>query len=245
MTWRGVAMNLPGELRFSGSLGGAALHRHAAVQVIEVTTGAVTVRDASGMERRATHVVIPTGAVHAMAPVGAAAGTITYLDPTRRQAVAHATLQRERHADPASVATWVDQSLDTTPDPLNATVAVHPTLVAALQLATELIDGPLLLKDLSARVGLSPSRLGHLFADELGLTFPAWRRWIRLRGALGAVLEGADLTTAAHAAGFADSAHLSRACRAMFGLTPSEALEATRPTPGVPASSRAVPRRPA
>ncbi|MBF6447880.1 helix-turn-helix domain-containing protein [Nocardia elegans] len=32
---------------------------------------------------------------------------------------------------------------------------------------------------------------------------------------------GDDVTAAAHAAGFADSAHLSRTCRATFGLPPS------------------------
>ncbi|MFC9966750.1 AraC family transcriptional regulator [Nocardia ignorata] len=47
------------------------------------------------------------------------------------------------------------------------------------------------------------------------------------------VREGGSLTEAAHAAGFADSAHLTRTCRELIGITPTEALIATgwRPPP--------------
>lgn len=38
------------------------------------------------------------------------------------------------------------------------------------------------------------------------------------------VRDGRDLTSAAAASGFADSAHFSRVFRGMFGLTPSEVL---------------------
>jgi len=36
---------------------------------------------------------------------------------------------------------------------------------------------------------------------------------------------GASLTEVAHAANFTDAAHLSRACRAMFGITLSKLAE--------------------
>ncbi|WP_255420894.1 helix-turn-helix domain-containing protein [Micromonospora sp. HM5-17] len=75
---------------------------------------------------------------------------------------------------------------------------------------------------------MSASRRGHLFAGRLGFSYPAWRRWRRLLKAVQAVRAGASLTQAAHDAGFADSAHLSRIFRAMFGITPSEALAAIR-----------------
>jgi AraC family transcriptional regulator len=41
-------------------------------------------------------------------------------------------------------------------------------------------------------------------------------------------MNGETLSTAAHAAGFADSAHLSRTARTMFGLAPS-ALQMSGP----------------
>lgn len=69
--------------------------------------------------------------------------------------------------------------------------------------------------------GLSSSRLGHLFSAQVGVPFRPFALWLRLRGALACVASGANLTEAAHGAGFADSAHLTRTFRRMFGITPS------------------------
>jgi AraC-like DNA-binding protein len=43
-----------------------------------------------------------------------------------------------------------------------------------------------------------------------------------LMDALTQIVCGVSLTTAAHEAGFADSAHLSRTFKRMFGMTPSD-----------------------
>jgi len=75
---------------------------------------------------------------------------------------------------------------------------------------------------LAAHVQLSPSRLRHLFQAQVGVSFSRYRVWQRLMAAVRASASGATLTEAAHAAGFADSAHLSRTYRATFGLKPSQ-----------------------
>jgi AraC-like DNA-binding protein len=49
-------------------------------------------------------------------------------------------------------------------------------------------------------------------------------RWLRLQQALSGIARGANLTEAAHAAGFSDSAHLSRSFRSTFGIAPSALL---------------------
>ncbi|MEV6279597.1 AraC family transcriptional regulator [Nocardia sp. NPDC051832] len=103
----------------------------------------------------------------------------------------------------------------------------HAAVSDALRLAAESSSGPPSLVEMAALVGLSPSRLSHVFAAHMGLPYVAWRRWMRLRRAMDAVRGGASLTEAAHAAGFADSAHLTRTCRDMFGITPTDALRAT------------------
>lgn len=73
---------------------------------------------------------------------------------------------------------------------------------------------------LAARVQLSPDRLMHLFAEATGIPLRSYALWLRLKVALRTALAGATLTEAAHAAGFADSAHLSHSFKAMFGLPP-------------------------
>lgn len=77
------------------------------------------------------------------------------------------------------------------------------------------------LAELAAAVGLSPSRLAHLFRAHTGLPVRRYLLWLRLGDALQQLARGVSLTTAAHAAGFADSAHFSRTFRAMLGITPS------------------------
>jgi AraC-like DNA-binding protein len=69
-----------------------------------------------------------------------------------------------------------------------------------------------------AGVYLSPSRLRHLFVEQTGLAYKTYVLWLRLVRALQVYAEGRNLTEAAHAAGFADSAHFSRAFKRNFGL---------------------------
>jgi AraC-like DNA-binding protein len=60
----------------------------------------------------------------------------------------------------------------------------------------------------------------HLFRAGTGLPLRRYALLLRLRAALAVALRGATLTEAAHAAGFSDSAHLSRTFREHFGLPP-------------------------
>src|SRR5262249_52067232 len=76
----------------------------------------------------------------------------------------------------------------------------------------------------SEAVGLSPSRASHLFVEETGPPFRTYLLWLRVTRAVDAHAGGASLTEAAHEAGFADSAHLSRTFRRMFGL-PAASLQ--------------------
>jgi AraC-like DNA-binding protein len=77
------------------------------------------------------------------------------------------------------------------------------------------------IKHLAICVHLSPGRFRHLFRTEMGISVQSYLRWRRLYTALRTTVYGASLTEAAHAAGFADSAHLTRVFRATFGLPPS------------------------
>jgi AraC family transcriptional regulator len=83
------------------------------------------------------------------------------------------------------------------------------------------LDGPITLAAVAKVVHRSPSRLAHRFTEGTGVPLRRYVLWCRLRTAADAAMRGASLTQAAHLAGFADSAHLSRTFRAMFGVAPS------------------------
>lgn len=85
------------------------------------------------------------------------------------------------------------------------------------------------LTTLAERAGLSPSRFLHLFKAETGVPLRRYRIWNRMGAAVRASGQGASLTEAAHAAGFASSAHFSSAFRDMFGMMPSDLAKALRP----------------
>lgn len=86
------------------------------------------------------------------------------------------------------------------------------------------LDRSLGIDEAARGVGLSPSRASHLFVEETGLPFRTYVLWLRLVRAVDAPIAGKSLTEAAQEAGFADSAHLSRTFKRMFGL-PAAALE--------------------
>lgn len=98
----------------------------------------------------------------------------------------------------------------------------RPVLDRRVEQALLAIDALLLEKidalDLASRVRLSLSQLERLFGDQVGLSIRRLVLWRRLRLALAMVLRGSNLTDAAHAANFADSAHFSRTVRSMFGI---------------------------
>jgi AraC-like DNA-binding protein len=77
---------------------------------------------------------------------------------------------------------------------------------------------------LAESVGLSSSRFQHLFTQQIGVPFRRYRGWNRIRMAIREIIRGDSFTTAAHAAGFSDSAHFSHEFRKTFGAPPSVGL---------------------
>lgn len=75
---------------------------------------------------------------------------------------------------------------------------------------------------LAAQVHLSESRFTHLFRQQTGLSLSRYLLWLRLFEGVAAVARGGNMTSAAHRAGFADLAHMSRTFRSTFGVVPSE-----------------------
>jgi len=94
---------------------------------------------------------------------------------------------------------------------------LDPRIEESIQRMVALPEKRVSAQKLASSVALSESRLLHLFKAETGTTLRAYLLWLRLGQALKLFWTGASLTDAAHAAGFADAAHLSRTSRQVFG----------------------------
>ena len=68
---------------------------------------------------------------------------------------------------------------------------------------------------------LSASRFAHLFKEQVGLPFSRYMLWRKLTRAMTAIASERTLSAAAHAADFADAAHLTRTFYQMHGMAPS------------------------
>ena len=96
---------------------------------------------------------------------------------------------------------------------------LDPRIAKVIARVSARLDQNLSLRDVIDLAGLSPSRTRHLFVEQTGLSFRTYLLWLRLVRAVELFANGVSLTEAAHAAGFADSAHLSRTFRRMFGIS--------------------------
>lgn len=95
-----------------------------------------------------------------------------------------------------------------------------PRVLAAIALIRARLDQRVTLTDVARELHLSPSRLRHLFVEEVGLPFRTFVLWERLRRVIETI--GTEsLTRIALAAGFADAAHMTRTFRRMLGFAPS------------------------
>lgn len=99
--------------------------------------------------------------------------------------------------------------------------SVHWRVRKAMERIERELDDPPNLESLANDIGISPSRLRHMFKEQTGLPISRYVLWMRLRAALLEALEGASMAESAQEAGFSDAAHFTRTCRQMFGLPPT------------------------
>ncbi|MET8778229.1 helix-turn-helix domain-containing protein [Nocardia sp. NPDC050713] len=229
---RATALLRPGILAFGGAIRPTALHAHHTVQLLAARTP-ITVMDAGGVRHRGTRIIVPADAPHRIET--AAEGAALYLDP---ETAAGAAADRrahaggwadDQHALPATLAgapiaeqvAAIVRELRGVPTAAHGAQR-HGAVTEALRLLPSLVpDHSIRGSDVAKRVGLSPARLSHLFAEQVGMPLRPYMLWLRLRVAIGRFRSGDDLAAAAHAAGFDDSTQLTRTCRRTFGLTPA------------------------
>ena len=99
---------------------------------------------------------------------------------------------------------------------------------------------PVTAASCAAEAGLSSSRFLHLFKQETGISFRAFRAWKRARHLLHFANQDLNLAHLAQDIGYPDSTHFSHSIRRFYGLKPraifsgSRDLAIYRSDPGVP-----------
>lgn len=231
--WQGRLMVGDHWARWVGRAGDATSHRHFAAQAIHAPGGA-RVHLGPGHVVQGELILIDPLVAHRLEPVDGVA--LHFLEPVAvtEPALAEAleVFRHDHHvvvvAHPAAPFwdPWLHGGA-VTKGPRGEALATSLGRIDA-----QLGDGALRLRSIALESGLSSSRFRHLFAEEIGLPFRRYVLWRRLRLAVTEMGAGADATTAAHAAGFADLAHFSRTLKAMFGVTATQALRSQQPGGG-------------
>lgn len=231
---------------FVGPLDYNAPHQHGAPVFLSSLGGPFGLRLGGGAWLGCEAAMVPAGVVHELR-VGMEPIAVLYVEPSAAGAAAFAPLMRDAEETGGGLVgrsnvtalvrdlfedrrspDWAGEALDAMLafGVAHARRAIDSRVSAAIRALGG--DAPLPLAAAAARVGLSPSRLQHLFAAEVGVPFRRYRAWMRMRRAIGAVVEGANLTTAAHEAGFADQPHFAHDFRRTFGAPASLSLTGVR-----------------
>jgi AraC family transcriptional regulator len=216
-------------------------HRHHAAQIACGLEGPVAYESPQTGVHRGDLLLIPPDALHSHAAFGTAA--VLYLDAESlewarlpgREAAGLVSLPfdpRLRFFARRAAAGNADAAQDFVDGVIgqasNAGSNEDPLISQVCTLVRQRLDGRITLAALAAAAHRSPSRLAHRFRAGTGVPLRRYVLWCRLRAAAEAAMRGSSLTEAAHVAGFADSAHLSRTFRATFGIAPSFLFERGR-----------------
>jgi AraC-like DNA-binding protein len=208
-----------------GSIGHGVSHRHLAAQLVLADTP-VSVHDGLGRVHTARVVLIDPLVLHRLEPHEQARQV--YIEAVAPSAEAVAMLASLRPLPEMITLSSPNPRLQVWRRALTEPVPPRiPPLPEAIQrsmaaIDAGLADGPVPLAVAARAAGLSSERYRHLFVETLGLPYRRYLLWRRVHSAVTALTHDADVTTAAHEAGFADAAHFARTLKAMFGVTATQ-----------------------
>lgn len=202
-------------------------HRHQAAQLAWCPTGTVEIEGAWGKLDAPGH-VLPAGVPHRI--LAAQPVRMLFADPSLLLLADDASMWTkpdvraltagQAAALESELMAWLEKPTPEAPDERNIPTE-HWRWPAVLGWLEQALEASVRVDDAAAAAGLSRSHFMHWFREVSGLPFRAFVRWLRLQRAVRTLATGATLTEAAHLAGFADSAHLSRTFVATFGVPPA------------------------
>lgn len=217
-------------------------HLHHAIQVVIAIDGEIGIRGKRGDWKRGPALVVRPDVVHSYDAHGALSAMV-FVDPESVEGVwLRSSLREDITAVPAARLTscvaelrkFIDQPFDSLEVGALVRHCVHALctgappsrrldprvtqVLGAIRASDEL---RMSIEDASAIVFLSPSRFQHLFKQQVGLPFRRYMLWRKLTRAMLSIGREGTIAAAAHAADFADAAHLTRTFYQMFGIPPS------------------------
>ncbi|MEG3791644.1 helix-turn-helix domain-containing protein [Lysobacter sp. CCNWLW3] len=213
--WTGTLLLGEHVAALQGRAGGSLRHAHYAHQLL-LSDAEPWVVEIGGERRQAQRLWLPSFQAHAVL-AAPAEGCTVFLEPG--------------HADIEAVLRQLPQLPARLPalQPRLAGLCRAQPLDRRLQAAIAEIGARLpdsvAAADIAQAAHLSTSQLHRRFQSDLAITLRGWVLWRRLHQALLRLLAGDSLTASAHAAGFADLAHLSRSLRRMFGIGAAQLRE--------------------
>lgn len=117
---------------------------------------------------------------------------------------------------------------------------LDPRVIKSIAQIGRFCGEPVTAASCAAEAGLSSSRFLHLFKQETGISFRAFRAWKRARHLLHFANQDLNLAHLAQDIGYPDSTHFSHSIRRFYGLKPraifsgSRDLAIYRSDPGMP-----------
>ncbi|MES2631600.1 MAG: AraC family transcriptional regulator [Pseudomonadota bacterium] len=245
-SYRGDFVAWTGVCGFIGDGGGSAPiepHSHYAIQLaIGWPSGLRVQFGRHGPWQACAAALLPSRAVHSIDVTGCSMSVVLFIEPETPEGRALAARLHEQpeFLDAATVAAdagrlehaWrVDKSYDAVKaiglqlvERLSGAAPREPSdarVLAAIDSIRDRVNESISLTEVAKAANLSPDRFRHLFVEQTGMPLRTYVLWRRLLHVWTLLMAGETLSSAAHAAGFADSAHLSRTARTMFGLPPS------------------------
>lgn len=237
------------------------LHSHQAIQLVVASEGDHCVRDSDAEPwAKYSMAAIPTRHPHSLDVTSADYGAVIFVEPETREGraitqrflgggiaevgdaevrvISHAIFEEWLSGRKDEVVRLSRSLVTALSAGVQPAVVTDPRILSAIDYINQHVDRPITLDEVAEHACLSPSRFRHLFSEQTSMGLRPYILWRRFLLTWDLIMKGASLSEAAHAAGFADAAHLSRTSTRTFGFAPS-AMQLTT-TPPEPTSPRAA-----
>ena len=217
-------------------------HAHHAIQIVIALDGCVAISGSDGEWHETRGLVVRPDAEHSFDCNGAS-GVMMFVDPESSEGswlsmslrqditmVSDARLEVivpalrafvEQPDDSADIAVLIRQGIQGLRPGLAPARRLDARVTTVLDAIRASDDLRMSLDQAADKACLSSTRFAHLFKDQVGLPFSRYMLWRKLTRAMVAIASEGTIAAAAHAADFADAAHLTRTFYQMVGMAPS------------------------